>query len=84
MPDHPIAPFGSFTPALKHLSLMAIPLYPPFLRLRTLADLTLLNYRSNLHLDIILDFLEENRSLECATLNISLHSIPSEAHDVGP
>ena len=74
-PGHPdwdwtVEPVGLLSPALTHLSLMYIPLYPPFPHLRTLTDLTLRHYRFNLHLDILLDFLEENRLLERAALNI--------------
>ena len=61
---------GPSIPPLTHLSLMYIQLYPAFLHLRTLTDLTLGNFQLNTHLDTLLDFLEENRSLERATLHI--------------
>ena len=64
-----IDPFGPLT-ALTHLSLTFVPLYPSFLHLRTLTDLTLDYTRFKLHLDTLLDFLEENRSLERATLDM--------------
>ena len=67
--DQSIDPFGPFA-TLKHLSLAFLPLYPSFLHLRTLTNLTLSHLSFKLHLDILLDFLEENRSLECATLGI--------------
>ena len=63
-------PFGPSIPALTSLSLISIPLYPAFLRLRTLTNLSLRNFRFNLHLDTLLDFLEENHSLESLTLYI--------------
>lgn len=65
----------SLTHLLTHLSLIDIPLYPPFLLLRTLTDLKLRNHKFILHLDTLLGFLEENRSLERATLEIRfIHS----------
>ena len=64
-----IDPFERFTPALKHLSLTNIPLYPSLLRLRTLTTLTLRDTKFKLHIDILLDFLERNDSLESAFLS---------------
>ena len=58
------------TRRLTHLSLIGIPLYPSFLHLKTLTDLTLRNDQFILHVDTLLGFLEENRSLERATLEI--------------
>ena len=63
-------PFGPLTPTLTRLSLIDIPLYPTFLRISTLTNLTLYHGRFNLHLDTLLDFLEENRSLEHVVLDI--------------
>jgi len=60
----------NLTHLLTHLSLVSIPLYPSFLHLRSLTDLTLRNDQFILHLDTLLGFLEENRSLERATLEI--------------
>lgn len=71
--------FGPLIPTLTHLSLMNIPLYPAFLHLKTLTDLTLRYLRFNLHLDAFLDFLEGNRSLERATLDIQFTQ-PSLRH----
>ena len=62
-------PFGPLT-TLTHLSLIYVPLYPSFLHLRTLTHLTLDYSRFELHLDTLLDFLEENRSLERADLDM--------------
>ena len=61
---------GQLTFPLTYLFLSDIPLYPSLLRLRTLTDLTLYHSRFDLHLDTLLDFLEENRSLERATLYV--------------
>ena len=63
-------PFGPLTPALARLSLTDIPLYPSFLHLRSLTHLSLRHDRFDLHLDMLLDFLEENRSLEHTILDI--------------
>jgi len=63
-------PFESLANTLKHLSLNNFPLYPSFLRLRSLTQLDLFDYRFNLHLDTLLNFLKENQLLETATLNI--------------
>ena len=65
-----VDPFGSSFPTLTQFSLMDIPLYPSFLRLRTLTDLSLFYDKFDLHLDTLLDFLEENPSLERAILDI--------------
>ena len=62
--------FETFTPSLKVLSLGHIPLYPSLLELRTLTELTICDSRFNTHLDTLLEFLEGNRSLESATLEI--------------
>ena len=72
-------PFESLPPTLRYLNLSCFPLYPPFLRLRTLTELTLYNDRFGLHLDTLLDFLEENRSLESVTLGI-MFAKPSLRH----
>lgn len=65
-----VDPFGESTPALTHLSLAYVPLYPSLQRLRTLTDLTLRNHRFDLHLDTFMDFLEGNRGLERAILDV--------------
>ena len=68
--DRTIDPFGSFPHTLKYLSLFNIPLYPSLLNLKTLTDLTLRYHTFDGHLDTILTFLDHNRSLERATLDI--------------
>jgi len=65
-----VDPFGESTPALTHLSLAYVPLYPSLQCLRTLTDLTLRNHRFDLHLDSFMDFLEANSALERATLDV--------------
>jgi hypothetical protein len=62
--------FESLAPALGRLELTFFPFYPSFLRLRALRTFVLRSYGLEIHLDTFLDFLEENRSLECATLDI--------------
>jgi len=69
--DRFVDPFGPFASCLRCLDLMNIPLYPSFLNLRTLTTLFLRDYKFHLHLDTLLDFLEENRSLQYASLGIS-------------
>lgn len=54
-------PFGPFTPTLRCLSLFTVPLYPSLLRLRALTKLVLYDVQFDVHLDTLLDFLEENR-----------------------
>ena len=68
--DQSADPFESSAPGLRCLKLVNIPLYSSFLRLRALTELALDDPRFTLHLDTLLDFLEENHSLKSATLNI--------------
>jgi hypothetical protein len=63
-------PFEGLAHTLKHLSLSETPLCPSVLKLRTLTEMDLSYLDFNLHLDTLLDFLEENRSLESATLKL--------------
>ena len=63
-------PFDFSAHTLRVLSLCNIPLFPSILGVKTLTELTLLDYNFNLHLDTLLDFLGENHSLESATLEI--------------
>ena len=55
---------------VKKLSLHNIPLYPSFLGFRTLTELAVGDKHFSLHLDILLDFLEESGSLESASLGL--------------
>ena len=64
---YPLEPFNY---TLRHLELDTIPLYPCFLNLRTLTGFVLFDYHFNTHLDTLLDFLEENRSLTSVELRI--------------
>jgi len=68
--DPTIDPFKSLAHTVKHLSLLNIPLYPSILNLRSLMDLNLRYHSFDPHLDILLTFLEQNRFLERATLDI--------------
>ena len=68
--DRSIDPFESFPPTLRCLNLLGISLYPSLLELRALTELDLRDRRFNLHLDTLLDFLEENRSLENVILSL--------------
>ena len=53
---------------LRELSLSYVPILPSILSLRTLTKLSLFDGAFQLPLDTLLSFLEENRSLESATL----------------
>jgi len=68
--DRSMDPFEPLAPTLTSLSLDCIHLYPSFLRLKALTELTLRDEQFSLRLDALLDFLEENRSLERAELEI--------------
>jgi len=77
--DRTADPFKSFPHTLKCLSLFNIPLYPSLHNLRTLTDLTLRYLRFDGHVDTLLTFLEQNCSLERATLDIQF-ARPSLRH----
>ena len=68
--DPSIDPFEPFPPTLRYLKLLDISLYPSLLELRTLTELHLRDRRFSLRLDALLDFLEQNPSLESVTLNL--------------
>ena len=68
--DRSIDPFESSAYTLRGLKLFLIPLYPSFLNSRSLKWLDLCDRQCNLHLDTILDFLEENRSVIITRLGI--------------
>ena len=55
---------------LTELSLSFVPLLPSIRALRTLTKLTLFDRHFRVHVDTLLSFLEENRSLENASLTI--------------
>ena len=63
-------PFDFSAHTLKSLALRSIPFYPSLLSIRTLTKLTLIDYHFDLHLDVLLNFLEESHSLESANLSI--------------
>ena len=75
--DRSIDPFGLFPNTLKSLRLYDIPLYPPFLEIRTLTELSLQYDVVQPSLDTLLDVLEENRSLESVHLNIDSDEYPT-------
>ena len=68
--DRTVDPFKSFPRALKCLWLFNIPLYPSLRNLRTLTNLTLRYLTFDGHVDTLLTFLEQNRSLERVALDI--------------
>lgn len=68
--DPTVDPFVSLTRTLKRLSLLNVPLYPSILNLRNLTDLTLRYHWFDVPVDTLLAFLEQNRSLQSATLDI--------------
>ena len=70
--DMSVDPFGQSPLALTCLSLTSLPLYPSLRRLTTLTTLTLRNHQFDLHLDILLNFLEANHMLEHASLDFRL------------
>ena len=65
----PVDQFGLLAPTLRCLKLSYFPLHSSFLRLRDLTELALKTHDFPLHSDTLLDFLEENRSLESVTLD---------------
>ena len=69
--DGHIDSLGPLPPTLKYLRLSDIPLCPSSLRLRSLTRLDLSDCQFKLHLDTLLEFLEENSSLEWVILGIS-------------
>jgi hypothetical protein len=54
----------------RELSLYNFPLVPSILSLRTLTEFSLFDHHFQLHIDLLLNFLEENRSFESASLTI--------------
>ena len=74
--DPTVDPFVSLTRALKRLSLLNVPLYPSILNLRNLTDLSLRYHWFDVPVDTLLTFLEQNRSLQRATLDIRFTGSP--------
>jgi len=68
--NSPTDPFEQLPPTLRHFKPCYLHLFPSFLCLKALTELTLYNNGFTLHLDTLLDFLEENHSLENVTLDI--------------
>ena len=69
-------PFVLLTRNVKRLSLLNVPLYPSILGLRNLTDLSLRYHWFDVPVDTLLTFLEQNRSLESATLDIRFTGPP--------
>ena len=69
--DQSIDPFESLASTLEYLEFFDIPLYPSILRLRSLTEFAYFVYEFDLHLDTLLDFLEENHMLERVILDVS-------------
>ena len=63
---------------LRSLTLSNIPLYPSFLKIRTLTELSLRYYTANPPLDTLLDCLEENPSLKSVNLEIYIYEYPAQ------
>ena len=63
-------PFESLATALRCLGLFHIPLYPSILCLKSLTVFDYIHIGLDLHLDSLLDFLEENHLLKSVTLGI--------------
>lgn len=69
--NHTIDPLDFSTHTmLRKLSCYDLPLFPSILGLSTLTELNLRDLRIRLHVDTILEFLENNRSLERANLAV--------------
>ena len=81
--DPSIDPFGLFPDTLRSLTLYDIPLYPSFLKIRTLTTLSL-RYNVaqpplDILLDVLLDVLEKNRSLGSINLEIRSNTYTAQA-----
>ena len=68
--DQSIDPFESLACTPEYLAFFEIPLYPSILRLRSLTGFSYFAYEFDLHLDTLLDFLEQNHMLECVILDV--------------
>ena len=76
--DSSTNPFGLFPNTLRSLRLYDIPLYPPFLEIRTLTELSLRYDIVQPSLDTLLDVLKENCSLESVDLDIDSDEYPTQ------
>ena len=76
--DSSTNPFGLFPNTLRSLRLYDIPLYPPFLEIRTLTELSLRYDMVQPSLDTLLDVLKENCSLESVDLDIDSDEYPTQ------
>ena len=74
--DGTVDPFESLTPTLRHLDLGGVPFYPSIHRLNSLTEFSGGNLGPDLHLDVLLDFIEGNTSLERVSLSISFRAAP--------
>ena len=68
--DRSVDPFELLIPTLGRLEFFGIPLYPSILRLKSLTVFVYVNVELDLHMDTLLDFLEENHSLKRVDLGI--------------
>ena len=68
--DPSLDPFEPFSDTLREISLYDIPLYPSFLKPRTLTELTLEYGKTPLPLGALLDYLEESHSLKRVDISI--------------
>ena len=75
-------PFELFPDTLRSLTLYDIPLYPSFLKLKTLTKLSLNYYTDLTPLETVLDFLEGNQSLENVDLVIDFPTWMSRGRTV--
>ena len=75
--DPSIDPLGSFPSSLRSLELDDIPLYPSFLDIRTLTELSLRYKKVKPHLDTLLELLEGNHSLERVKIKIYSKDFPT-------
>ena len=65
-----VDPFEPFGDTLRHLSMYHFHFCPSLLRLTSLTEFEILDYRLNIPIDTLLNFLRENRSLETAILGV--------------
>ena len=72
-------PFGPLPNTLTSLVLHDIPLYPSFLRIKTLTKLDLHYHEIRPALDTLLDLVEDNCSLESVALTIDFKNNPSNS-----